>query len=100
MTAGPPVLVMMPTRLPFGIGWVANAAAAWIRWPSSRKDRIPAFLKMRSVAMSSLASPPVWEAAALAPSRVRPAFIARIGFWAATAVAVRMKLAGSRRPST
>ena len=29
ITAGPPVLVMMPTRLPPGIGWDAKQAAAW-----------------------------------------------------------------------
>ena len=33
ITAGPPVLVMIPTRLPFGIGCDPNATAALIKFP-------------------------------------------------------------------
>ncbi len=100
ITAGPPVFVIIPTRFPFGMGWVAKAAAAWISSPSSLKVRMPAFLNIRSVAISSFASPPVWEAAALAPSLVRPAFMARTGFLAATSLATFMNVSGSLRPST
>ncbi len=59
MTAGPPVLVIIPTRLPRGMGWVAKATAAWHNSPSSLKLSTPAFSKMRSVEISTRARPPV-----------------------------------------
>jgi len=58
------------------------------------------FLNIRSVAISSFASPPVWEAAAFAPSSVRPAFMARTGFFAATSLATSINVSGSLKPST
>ena len=98
MTAGPPVLVMMPTRFPAGIGWVAKAMAARIISPSSVKERMPVFSKISSVAISTPAREPVWEEAALAPCSVRPAFMASTGFRAATSRATSRNSCGSEKP--
>ncbi len=99
MTAGPPVFVMIPTRFPAGIGWVANAMAARDISSSSPKERMPVFSKISSVAMSTPASDPVWDEAALAPWTVRPAFIASTGFFAATSRATSRNSFGSENPS-
>ena len=98
MTAGPPVLVMIPTRFPSGIGWVAKAMAARAISPSSVNERMPVFSKISSVAISTPAREPVWDEAALAPCTVRPAFMASTGFFAATSRAASRNSCGSEKP--
>ncbi len=62
---------------------------------SSVSARItPAWWKSASTASSEPASAAVWEPAALAPERVRPPFMARIGLRRATRRARRPNLRG------
>jgi hypothetical protein len=63
------------------------------------KERMPVFSKISSVAMSTPASDPVWDEAALAPCSVRPAFMASTGFRTATPRAVSRNSRGSENPS-
>jgi hypothetical protein len=100
MMPGPPVLVMIPTRLPSGTGWRANARAAWHSSSWSLIEITPASSKISSVVVSCFIRPPVWELTALAPARVRPVFMPRIGFLAATSRATSKKPRGSARLST
>ena len=99
-TPQPPAVVITTTRLPFGSGWVAKVAAASKASSMVAARVMPAWRHMPSKTRSSLASEPVWLAAARWPPAVAPPFTSTSGLTAATARARSKKPRPSGTPST
>ena len=91
---GPPALVTIATRPPRGTGWCARSAATSKSSSSVPVRMTPAWRKRASTTVSLSASAPVWEDAARAPARERPALTATIGLRRATRRAMREKSPG------
>jgi hypothetical protein len=68
-TPQPPAVVITTTRLPLGSGWVANVAAASNASSTVAARVTPAWRHAPSNTRSSVASEPVWLAAARWPRR-------------------------------
>ena len=90
----PPAFVRSATWRPRGSGWVESSAAASISSSSVVARSTPAWWKSASTACSEPASAAVCEPAARAPARDVPLFMARIGFFRATRLAIRPKRRG------
>ena len=86
-TPHPPAVVMTTTRLPAGSGWVAKVAAASNASSTVAARVTPAWRHMPSKVRSSVASEPVWLAAARAPPAVAPPLTTTVGISAATSAA-------------
>ena len=78
-TPQPPAVVMTTTRLPVGSGWVANVAAASKASSTVAARVMPAWRQAPSKTRSSVASEPVWLAAARAPPAVAPPLTSTTG---------------------
>ena len=95
MMPGPPELVTIATRSPFGIGQLANTLAVEKRSLSDISRMTPDCFKSASAARSPPAREPVCEEAAEAPAAERPALSATMGFFLEMRVASLRKFAGS-----
>ena len=80
MIAGPPALVRIATRFPFGSGCCAKAVASVNISLNVPTRSTPHCSSRVSTATSVPASDPVCEKAARAPAAVRPDLTASIGF--------------------
>ena len=76
----PPDVVTIPIPLPGIRAPVAKRAPASSSASRSATRAIPACLSAESTTLSAEARAPVWEAAALAPASLLPAFTTAIGF--------------------
>jgi hypothetical protein len=94
-TPHPPALVTTTTRLPRGRGWVAKEAATSKPCSTVAARDTPAWRAAPSNTRSSLASAPVWLAAARWPPLVAPPLTTTTGLCSATPRSRSMKL----RPS-
>ncbi len=79
--AGPPALVMIPTRRPLGSGWFASSEATSNSSASVSVRTTPACRNSASTVTSEAAiRAPVWDEVARAPAAERPLFTTAIGF--------------------
>ena len=83
-TPGPPALVTMARRGPFGRGCLPRASEAWKSSAMVFTRSTPQRRNAASSTSSLPVSEPVWEAAALAAASVRPGLMTMIGFERAT----------------
>ena len=96
---GPPALVRIATRRPFGSGWLPRAAARSNISASVSARITPVWRKRASTATSLAASAAVCEPAARLPAHVRPLFITTIGLRRLTRRAMRAKRRGLPKDS-
>jgi hypothetical protein len=99
-TPPPPAVVSTTTFGPSGRGWVAKVAAASNASSTVAARVAPACRQTPSKSRSSLASAPVWLAAARCPPSVAPPFTSTTGFSAAAAASRCRKSRPSPMPST
>ena len=90
----PPAFVRIATCRPRGSGCVESSAAASISSSSVPARSTPAWWNNASTACSDPARAAVCELAARAPAVDVPLFMARIGFFRATRLAIRPKRRG------
>jgi hypothetical protein len=92
-------VVNTTTRRPRGSGWVANVAAHSYASSTDGARSAPHCRQIPSNTRSSLASDPVWLAAARLPSAATPPFTSTSGLRAVNARSESMKCAPSATPS-
>ncbi len=94
-TPGPPALVRMVRRRPFGRGCLARTSAALNRSAIASTRSTPTRRNAAASTSSEPVSEPVCEAAAFAAWAVRPGLMTMIGFDRATSRAAERKARAS-----